>query len=83
VFGDLLSTFWQKIVSLGTLVGLGCKKSQNWHFLLKLKYIDNESIFFYEVKCPVSIYRWNQHYISFKMHTKNRISGNHSEYVMT
>jgi hypothetical protein len=47
VFGDLISTFWQKIVSFGTMVGLGCKKSQNWHFLLKL-YIDNGSIFFYE-----------------------------------
>jgi hypothetical protein len=48
VFGDLLSTFVQNIVSFGTLVGLGCKKSQNWHFLLKLKYLDDGSIFFYE-----------------------------------
>ena len=48
VFGDLISTFWQKIVSFGTMVGLGCKKSQNWHFLLKSKFIDNGSIFFYE-----------------------------------
>ena len=41
VFGDLLSTFWQKIVSFGTLIGLGCKKSENRHFLPKSKYIDN------------------------------------------
>ena len=48
VFGDLLSTFWQKIVSFGTLIGLGCKKSENRHFLPKSKYYDNGSIFSYE-----------------------------------
>ena len=48
VFADLLSTFWQKIVSFGTLIGLGCKKSENRHFLPKSKYIDNGSKLAYE-----------------------------------
>jgi hypothetical protein len=35
------------------------------------------------VKHKVSIYRWNQHYISFKMRTKNLISGDLWKYVNT
>ncbi len=49
VFGNLLSTFWRKIVSFGTVVGLGYKKSLNCPFLLKYQYIGKGSLFFIKI----------------------------------